>query len=167
MFSLMPRLKSWQPITEAVGAVAPLLALLPPSVQISTQLSRVAPNTTPPQTMYMLPARRLALAPRGLSGTPFGLRGRYSSSSSKPSSPSDRPRNLTTPSSSTKRKAGISGVEGEALAGGQGEFSKLPAVPNTDHLHPAGMYRWSRRWLVLSGVGYLIYSRQAEKRPLD
>ena len=94
--------------------------------------------------MYVLPARRLAIAPRGLSGTFSCLRWRmYSSSSSKPSSPSDRPRNLATPSSSsTKRKAGISSVGGEALAGGQGGFSKLPAVPNTDHLHPAGTFRW-------------------------
>ncbi|KAF8467288.1 hypothetical protein BDZ91DRAFT_848527 [Kalaharituber pfeilii] len=61
----------------------------------------------------------------------------YSSSSSKPSSPSDRPRNIA-PAGTTRRKSGFgNSIEGTGISGAQNLYSRLPVVPNTDHLHPA------------------------------
>lgn len=60
----------------------------------------------------------------------------YSSSSG----PASRGGNIAVQSSSqAKRRTGFSsGVEGETWENG-GIGGKLPAVPNTEHLHPSGM----------------------------
>ena len=99
---------------------------------------------TSSQTMFSIPYRHLIAkaTPQSVSKRTC-LRLYSSSSSSKPSSPSDRPRNIATPAGTTKRKSGLSsGIEpsGTLAAGQDAQFSRLPVVPNTNHMHPAGVF---------------------------
>lgn len=73
---------------------------------------------------------------------------RYSSSSSKPSGPSDGARSPSSSNSTATnsiahnpamRRAGRAGLKTiKAPSGAIKEGSKVPVVPSTDHLHPAG-----------------------------